>query len=310
MGYREFFVSVSNVFSGYQKPFESADYVVFGVPFDWTSTYRSGARFAPQAIREASLNLETYSFRTGLDVEELRIHDLGDLHVSSETEETLSRVGRVVKELLKAGKTPVLLGGEHTISLGAAQALNGNFSVISFDAHLDLRDEYMERRVSHATFMRRLHEQFRPFRIVELGTRAVSKEELNYAERNADISFITSSNIVNGEVEEIVKRVRKLLEGCDRVYLTIDMDVLDPAYAPAVQNPEPNGLDIRTLLELLYKLCDNHVVAFDLVEVTPHYDTGVTALQASKILFESLCQIEKSRKENLANRDLKSKRIV
>jgi len=297
---------MSNVFSGYQKPFESADYVFFGVPFDWTSTYRSGARFAPQAIREASLNLETYSFHTGLDVEELMIHDLGDLHVSSETRETLSRVELVVKELLKAGKTPVLLGGEHTVTLGAIRALNGKFSVISFDAHLDLRDEYMKRRVSHTTFMRRLHEQLHPLRIVELGTRAVCKEELEYARQNADISFITSNEIMRSKVEEVVKRVRELLTESDKFYLTIDMDVLDPAYAPAVQNPEPEGLDMWTLLELLHGICDSRVVAFDLVEVTPHYDMGITALQASKIIFESLCRIEKSRREDVAKRQLKN----
>jgi len=302
MSYRELFVSIPNVFSGYQKPFENADYVVFGVPFDWTSTYRSGARFAPQAIREASLNIETYSFRTGLDLEELRIHDLGDLHVSSETEETLRRVGLVVKELLEAEKTPVLLGGEHTVTLGAVRALSGEFSVISFDAHLDLRDEYMERRVSHTTFMRRLHEQFHPRRIVELGTRAVCKEELEYASQNDDISFITSHEIMRSEVKVVARRVRELLTESDRVYLTIDMDVLDPAYAPAVQNPEPEGLDTQTLLELLHGICDERVVAFDLVEVTPHYDMGVTALQASKILFESLCQIEKSRKRRPVER--------
>jgi len=102
MGYREIFVSQSNVFSGFQKPFEKADYIVLGVPFDATSTYRTGARFGPNAIREASLNIETYSFRTGVDVEDLLLHDLGDLHVSADAKETLKRLELVVKEILEA----------------------------------------------------------------------------------------------------------------------------------------------------------------------------------------------------------------
>jgi len=298
MGYRELFVSTPNVFSGYQKSFESADYVVFGVPFDGTSTYRSGARFAPQAVREASLNIETYSFRAGLDVEDLKIHDLGDLHVSGETEETLRRLELVVKELLEAEKTPIVLGGEHTITLGAARAFGENISVVSFDAHLDLRNEYMDRKVSHTTFMRRLHEQVQPQRIVEVGTRAVCKEELDYARQNRDVSFITVHQIVKEGIERVVERVKELLAESEKVYLTVDVDVLDPAYAPAVQNPEPEGLNTQTLLDVLCGICDERVVAFDLVEVAPHYDVGVTAVQASKIVFETLCQIEKSRRKH------------
>src|SRR3990170_7875406 len=131
MSYRELYASPTVVFSGYQKSFDEADYVVLGVPFDVTSTYRTGARFGPTAIREASLNIETYSFSAGVDVEDLRLHDLGDLHVTSDTEETLKRLEKVMGELLEAGKTPVLIGGEHTITLGAARAFKGrNFAVV------------------------------------------------------------------------------------------------------------------------------------------------------------------------------------
>ena len=161
MAHHELFVSQSNIFAGFQKPFEKADYVIFGVPFDVTSTYRTGARFGPSAIREASLNIETYSFRTGIDVEDLSLHDLGDLHVSSATEKTLERIALVVKDLLEAGKKPITIGGEHTITLGAVKGLGNKASrtaIVSFDAHLDLRNEFMGLKLSHTTFMRRLNE--------------------------------------------------------------------------------------------------------------------------------------------------------
>jgi len=297
MSYRELYVSPTIVFSGFQKTFEEADYVVLGVPFDVTSTYRTGARFAPTAIREASLNLETYSFSSGIDIEDLRIHDSGDLHVTSDKDETLKRLEQVMSELLKAGKTPALIGGEHTITLGATRAVKGrNCAVMSFDAHLDLRNEYMNLKTSHTTFMRRVHEQVRPKKIVEVGTRAVCKEELNYAKR-AGVDCITVQQIRHDGVEKTTERVERLLLGVKQVYLTIDLDVLDPAFVPAVQNPEPDGLCTRMFYELLSGLVDKRVVAFDVVEVAPHYDDGVTAIQAAKVLFEVLCHMEKARKK-------------
>ena len=295
MSYRELYVSPTVVFSGFQKTFDEADYVVLGVPFDVTSTYRTGARFGPTAIREASLNIETYSFSSSVDIEDLRLHDLGDLHVTSDTDETLKRLEQVMRELLKAGKTPALIGGEHTITLGATRAVGKNCAVISFDAHLDLRNEYMNLKTSHTTFMRRINEQAHPQKIVEIGTRAVCKEELDYAKK-AGVNYITVQQIRNDGVEKTIEKVEKLLKGIKRTYLSIDMDVLDPGFVPAVQNPEPNGLCTRMFYELLNGLCDRRVIAFDVVEVAPHYDNGVTAIQAAKVVFEVLCHLEKTRK--------------
>jgi len=146
MSYRELFVSPSPIFSGSQEVYEEANYVLFGVPYDLTSTYRSGARFAPLAIREASLNIETYSFRAGIDIEDLKFHDLGDVHVVGDVDETLRRVELVTKDILSSDKMPVAIGGEHTITLGLMRCLGSNASIVSFDAHLDMRDEYMGRR--------------------------------------------------------------------------------------------------------------------------------------------------------------------
>jgi len=295
MSYCELHVSPSAVFSGYQKSFDEASYVIIGVPFDLTSTYRTGAKFAPLAVREASLNIETYSFRSGIDVEDLRLHDLGDLHVTSDTDETLKRLELVIKELLDIKKTPVLIGGEHTITLGATRAMSKNCAVISFDAHLDLRDEYMNLRTSHTTFMRRINEQVHPKKIVEIGTRAVCKEELDYAKK-AGITYITVHQIRNDGVEKTIEKIEKLLANVKQTYLTIDMDVLDPAFVPAVPNPEPDGLYTHMFYDLLSNVCDKRVIAFDVVEVAPHYDTGITAIQAAKTIFETLCHIEKARK--------------
>jgi agmatinase len=295
MSYIELYVSQSPFFSGIQTPFEHANYVVVGVPFDVTSTYRTGARFAPLAIREASLNIETYSFRTGLDVEELKIHDAGDLHIASETEETLKRLALVVKDIVDAKKTPVIIGGEHTITLGAVKGLATKTAVISFDAHLDLRNEYMGLKTSHTTFMRRINEKTRPEAMIEIGTRAVCKEELNYAKK-AGIKFFTTHQIRKDGATKTINTVKKALADCKKIYLTIDMDVLDPAYAPAVQNPEPDGLSVDVFFDLLHELCDNRVIGLDVLEVAPHYDSGATAALAARTLFELLCYIEKARK--------------
>jgi len=298
MSYHELFVSQSNVFSGLQTSFEKADYIILGVPFDATSTYRTGARFGPNAIRQASLNIETYSFRTGIDIEDLQLHDLGDLHISTDTKKTLERLELVIKDILEAGKTPVTIGGEHTITLGILKGLVKKASktaLVSFDAHLDLRNEFLGLKLSHTTFVRRINEQVKPAKIIEVGTRAVCKEELNYAKK-AGIKFFTAQQIRNEGIKQIVKRLKEELANYENLYLSIDMDVLDPAYAPAVQNPEPEGLETHTLLDIACNICDNRVIGFDVVEVAPHYDHGTSAIQAAKVVVEMLCQMEKSRK--------------
>ena len=294
MSYRELFVSPSPGFMGSQQSFEEAEYVILGVPFDVTSTYRSGARFAPLAIREASLNIEGYSFRTGMDVEDLKIHDLGDLHVTGDAELTLGRLALVANDLFEAEKVPVLIGGEHTITLGVLRSLE-DVAVVSFDAHLDLRDDYLGLTLSHTTFMRRIKEDTKPSKILEIGTRAICKEELEYA-KTSGIEYLPAQQIRKDGVEKTAETLEDLLEGYEKIYLTIDMDVLDPAFAPAVQNPEPEGLDTPTLLDLLETVCDSRVVGVDLVEVAPHYDRGLTAIQAAKTIFEVLCCLEKARK--------------
>ncbi|UCC58016.1 MAG: agmatinase [Candidatus Bathyarchaeum sp.] len=295
MSYRELFASPSSLFMGNQQTFEKAEYVILGVPLDATSTYRSGARFAPHAIREASLNIEGYSFRTKVDIEDLNIHDLGDLHISGDVELTLGRLALVAQDLFEAKKVPVFIGGEHTITLGVTRSLGKNTALVSFDAHLDLRNEYLGLTTSHTTFMRRIKELVNPSKILEIGTRAVCREELDYAKKSG-IEFLTAHQIREDGIAKTGETLDCILADCENIYLTIDLDVLDPAFAPAVQNPEPEGLDTSTLLDLLNAVCNQRIVGFDLVEVAPHYDRGVTAIQAAKTIFEALCCLERARK--------------
>ena len=294
----ELVISQSNIFGGIKKPYEKAKYMVFGVPFDVTSTYRTGARFGPNAIRQASQNIETYSFRAGIDAEDLPLHDLGDLHVSTSPRRTVNMLKLVVADVLAAGKMPVVVGGEHTVTLGILKGLGAKArgtAVVSFDAHLDVRKEFLGLTLSHTTFMRVITEEVKPAKIVEVGTRAICKEELAYA-KETGIDFFTSQLIRKEGAARIIQRLKEELAQYENLYLTIDMDVLDPAFAPAVQNPEPDGLEIHTLLDILCALCDKRVVGFDVVEVAPVYDNGISAIVGAKVIFEVLCQLEKAQK--------------
>ncbi len=298
MSHLELFASQPNVFSGLQKPFDKARYVVFGVPFDVTSTYRTGARFMPNAVRQASLNIETFSFRAGIDVEDLPIHDAGDLHVSTDTKQTVEMTKLVVEDILAAGKMPIAIGGEHTITLGILKGYGEKAkktAIVSFDAHLDLRKEYSGLKLSHTTFMRLINEEAKPAKIIEVGTRSVCKEELAYA-RKAGIEFFTSQQIRQEGSEGAIAQLKHKLAPYENIYLSVDMDIVDPAYAPAVQNPEADGVSTSKLLDIVCALCDKRVVGFDCLEIAPVYDQGISAIAAAKVMFEMLCQLEKTRK--------------
>ncbi len=290
-------VSQPCVFSGRTSPYKDAVYVVVGVPYDRTSTYRSGSRFAPSAIREASANIETFSMRAAIDVEDLRICDAGDINVTDNPSEMIERIRLVVHQIASDGKIPVILGGEHTVSLGGVRAFTG-IAVVSFDAHMDLRNEYNGDPLSHASVMRRIFEHVGPDRILQIGTRAVCKEELEFSKASR-ISSISAIDLQRTPIENNLDALRRMLDRRRDLYVTVDMDVLDPAYAPAVGNPEADGLSPSILLSLLQEVCKKKVIAIDLMEVSPHYDTGATAVQAAKVLFESLCYIETKRRSTL-----------
>jgi agmatinase len=288
-----FHVSAPAPFSGFSKPFGDVRYVVVGVPYDMTSSYRSGSRFGPAALREASLNIETYSLRSNIDLEDIGMVDLGDVHVVSNPSDIVERVRLVVKDVLEAGKVPILLGGEHLITLGAIKALQNDVAIIDFDAHLDLRETYMGEEYSHATFMRKVVEILPRNNIFYVGTRAISKDELEFSKAQG-LGVMDVSELRKLDSNEAADNLKSKLAGFGRIYLTVDVDVFDPAYAPAVGNPEADGLSPDMVLTLISQLCDHRIVGLDLVEVTPHYDTGITAALGARTIFEAVCAIEKS----------------
>lgn len=288
------YVSPTTSFSGFARSFDESRYVVIGIPYDMTSSYRSGSRFGPAALREASLNIETYSLRSHIDLEDIAIADLGDLHLVSNPADLVERTRLVVKDLVDANKVPILLGGEHLVTLGAIKALSKDVAVIDFDAHLDLRDQYMDEEYSHATFMKRATDIMPPKNIFYVGTRAVSKDELNTAKKQG-VTMFNVNDIRRMGINQAVERLKSGIVGFKKTYLTVDIDVFDPAYAPAVGNPEADGLAPDTVLTMVSEICDDRIAGLDLVEITPHYDTGITAALGARVIFEALCAIEKSR---------------
>ncbi|RLI10290.1 agmatinase [Candidatus Bathyarchaeota archaeon] len=275
-------------------PLEEARYVLVGAPFDGTSSYRSGSRFAPAAIRQASRYMETYSLRTGLDRGDVSVADAGDTKIADRVEEVLRGVEAALKRVRETGKVPVLLGGEHTVTLGALRALKPDL-VVSLDAHLDLRDRLLGLELSHATFMRRALEEL-DHRLIVLGCRALSREELSFVESNADRVVVVTAADLKGGAGPGVDAVRRELDAVSSAYLSIDLDVLDPASAPAVGNPSPEGLSVAVLLDLIAGATDARFLGFDLTEVTPHYDSGLTATQAAYITLETLYSLESARR--------------
>ncbi|MHA1631506.1 MAG: agmatinase [Candidatus Freyarchaeota archaeon] len=283
MGFKELYVTAKEPFLSCSKGYGEAIIVLLGVPFDGTSTYKPGSRFAPEAIREASRNMESFSLKYRADVKDLGFCDLGDLDVvPGNVHETLRRLGNVMTELIDDGKKPAVLGGEHTITLAIVERLKG-VGVIQFDAHMDLRDDYAGQRVSHATFARRLHERGVP--LLQLGVRACSREEYRYAREN-NVRFVSAYDIRDSLIYAI-NTLRDFQEEVGRVYVTVDVDVLDPAFAPEVGSPEPEGLTMRELMKLLEN-CEG-IVGFDVVEVTP--TGGRTAFTAAKIAFELMFKL-------------------
>lgn len=282
-------------FSGYSKPLEEARYVIVGVPYDHTSTFRSGSRFAPRAIREASLNIETYSLRTGIDIENVPIHDAGDLHIVDDLSETLNRLSQVTKDILRAGKMPVCIGGEHSITQAPVRSLPKSVGVLSFDAHGDLRDEYGGGKLSHATVLRRITDIVGTDGVMVCGVRALCKEEVELIE-DKRIQTLTPWELREIGIAKAVERIRAFTKKFEHTYLTIDIDALDPAFAPGVANPEFEGLTPSEILPLATAVADSRMIAFDLVEVCPNYDTGATACAAARLIFEVIAHAEKAAK--------------
>jgi agmatinase len=234
--------------------------------------------------------MELYSVRSSVDLEKVAVHDWGDVDIVEDLAETLVRVRSVCSELLDAKKIPIMVGGEHSITKAAADALPEDTGLVSFDAHLDLRDEFLGEKLSHATFMRRVSERLGSDHIMEIGIRAFSKPELEFT-RKSGVTMITPQDLRNAGISKTAQRIRGFMSGFTYSYVTVDIDVLDPAFAPGVGNPEPDGLSTDELLTLIDAAMDKNVIGFDLVEVSPPLDTGQTAAVGVKVIFEAIAAL-------------------
>jgi agmatinase len=281
-------------FAAFNKP--NSPFAIIGIPLDITSSFRPGGRFAPNAIRNTAQYIEFYSIRTGIDMGDIGFNDVGDVILHpTDVEENLRRISEIISYFSEKGYRVIGIGGEHTVTIGIISGFLDNPCIISFDAHLDLRDEYLGYKVDHACVMRRILESKRS-KLIEVGIRAVSKEEVEFAQKNGIIYF-TPSQIKLLGVKEVARKILINIKECSSLYISYDMDVFDPSYAPAVATPEPEGLDPTTVFDLSNLVIENYrgvIKGFDVVELTPIYDTtGITSVLASKLILEIASMIYK-----------------
>jgi len=254
--------------------------VIFGVPFDSTHSYKPGCRFGPDVIRDAFNNIEIFQPEFGIDLETVNINDLGNTKHTVVATEMLQMVENITAELKKQNKQLIILGGEHLITLGSFSCFPKDTGYVVFDAHYDLRDQYADIKLSHAAYLRRIVEKRGSENIVHVGARAFVKEELAFLNEHK-ISTVSDKEIRNGNGPKLLKDITSTF---DSLYLSIDLDVLDPAFAPGVGNPEAIGISSRELYDLVTTLQNKKIVAADIVELNPTYDNGATASMAAKMI--------------------------
>lgn len=270
-------------FIGCDKEYNEANIVIFGAPFDSTTSYRPGARFASKEMRSQSFGLETYSPYQDLDLCDIDVFDGGDLELSfGDTQKALTAIEDYTQHILSDGKLPVMIGGEHLVTLGAVRAAykkHPDLHIVHFDAHTDLRDEYLGVKLSHASVMRRCYDLVGENKIFQFGIRSGEKTEFDFANEHA---FIQKFNF-NG-----LGRTMKALRGMP-VYFTIDLDVLDPSVLPGTGTPEAGGVSFMELVEAIREVCKLPIVGCDLNELAPIYDhSGASTATACKVLRELL----------------------
>jgi len=254
--------------------------VIFGIPFDSTHSYKPGCRFGPDAIRDAFNNIEIFHPDFGIDLETVNINDLGNTKHTVVATEMLQMVENITSELKKQNKQLIILGGEHLITLGSFTCFPMDTGYVVFDAHYDLRDQYADIKLSHAAYLRRIVEKRGSENIVHVGARAFVKEELAFLKEH-NISTVSDKEIRDGNGPKLLKDITSTF---DNIYLSIDLDVLDPAFAPGVGNPEAVGISSRELYDLVTTLQNKKIVAADIVEFNPTYDNGATASIAAKMI--------------------------
>lgn len=272
-------------FIGCDCEYEEAQIVLFGAPFDSTTSFRPGARFGAAAMRHESFGLETYSPYQDKDLTDYKIFDSGDLELSfGSAQSALADIKERAEIILKDGKMPLLLGGEHLVTLGTVQAVVEKYPdvhIIHFDAHADLREDYLGTSLSHACVMRRCYDLLGDNRIHQFCIRSGAKEEFAFAREHTDMHKFGFHGL-----QPLVK---ELQETNTPVYFTIDLDCLDPSVFPGTGTPEAGGVTFMQLLDAIRLVAATRVVGADVNELAPMLDTsGVSTATACKVLRELL----------------------
>ncbi len=270
-------------FIGCDSTYEEADIVLYGAPFDSTTSFRPGARFGSSAMRHESFGLETYSLYQDKDMEDVSVCDTGDLELCfGSAEAALHDIEDRAGQILKDGKLPILIGGEHLVTLGAIRAVykeHPDMHIIHFDAHADLRDDYLGAKLSHACVIRRCHELVGDNRIHQFCIRSGERAEFQFAADHTDMHPFN----FNG----LAELVAELKETGAPVYFTIDLDCLDPSAFPGTGTPEAGGVTFMELLQAILFVSQTNVVAADVNELAPMLDiSGVSTATACKVLRE------------------------
>ena len=284
-----FHIGLPRTFLGVPNEEKKARYVVLSSPYEGTVSYGTGAKKGPNAIIEASRQVETYDIELAREFEGCGIFTADELEVShASPEKNCEYVQEAVEAVLKEGKVPVLLGGEHSVSVGAFNAIAGmkgaeNVSVLHLDAHADMRDEYEGTRHNHACVMRRCRERLHAGSV---GIRSYSKEEADGIKKQKCDIFG-----VEFDEERVLGKLRK------DVYISIDLDAFDPSECPGVGTPEPGGMRWGSAISLLRKVCEErHVIGFDVVELAPIPGQHVSDFLAARLAYKLICYMEANRK--------------
>lgn len=272
-------------FIGCDAGYAESSIVLFGAPFDSTTSFRPGARFGSAAMRHESFGLETYSPYQDADLTDYKVFDSGDLELCfGSAEQALADIQARTETILADGKLPLLLGGEHLVTLGSFRAVARRYPdvhIIHFDAHADLRDDYLGAKLSHACVIRRCHDLIGDGRIHQFCIRSGEREEFRFAARHTDLHPLSLAGL-----EETVSTLRRANVP---VYFTIDLDCLDPSLFPGTGTPEAGGITFLQLLEAIRTVAQCRIVGADLNELAPMLDpSGVSTATACKVLRELL----------------------
>ena len=263
--------------------YKECDIALFGIPYDGTASYRPGARFGPQAIRREMYGLETYSPYLDRDLADYKVCDLGDLELPfGNREAVLKGAGNETKTILADNKKTLVLGGEHLVSYPVIAEYARKYSdlvVIHFDAHTDLREDFLGETLSHATVMKRVYDIMGDNRIYQFGIRSGTKEEFEFGKAHTNLHKFDTAGL-----SVIIDKIKD-----KPVYVTIDLDVLDPSIFPGTGTPEAGGITFKEMIDAIKEMDGLNIVGGDIVELSPHYDTSdVSTAVACKILRELL----------------------